>query len=498
MDLSTILLTIVICLVLFWIRWRIWKMNIFQRYGIPGPKANFITGNLSEFIKKKNKCFAEWREKYGNIFGFFLGGKPCIACFDTELIKLLQIKEFKIFSNRDVLLPDAGISHKLVNHALPLAKDKNWKNMRSILTFCFSSAKIKKMCNLISDSIQTFMEKIQKQKLKPFDIADFYKKLTFDIICRITFGIKTNVQNEETNKFVNSVHKIFTVDFDILVTLSICFPEFEPIPTYIRRIKDVIIDTMNYPSFKFVFESIQKFVSTRKETRYHSSDILQIMIEAEDDTNPIKSLTEKQIIANAVTFLAAGYDTSSSALSFCSYRLAQNPEIQEKVRLEINENVKNNKSIEYADLMNFKYLDYVISETLRLHPVSALTVNRICSEDFKYKDITIPRGTTIIFPLPSLHTNESFWQEPEKFNPDRFLHKNEVTNDSLIYQPFGAGPRSCIGVRLAQTVMKLTLANLIRYFKIELHGNSDIEEDNSLFVIHPKNGVNIKVFPITS
>lgn len=471
-------------------------MNLFQRYGIPGPKPHFLLGNIREFNDKKIKCFEEWEKKYGKMFGFFLGSKPYLICLDVEFIKIMQIKEFKHFANRDAVLPDGGVSHKLALNALVLQKDEEWKVSRSIISTSFSSAKIKNMSSLMEEPIDMFLKNIEKQKEETFDIVEFYKKLIFDIICRTIFGIKTNVQKGENSKLIQSSYRILKKDTsDILINLSICFTESEPIPTYLRNIVDAIRNRLNYPSDRFVFENCYQIIQSRKKSEHNPPDLLHTMIEAEDK---IKKLTTDAVIANAAMFMVAGFDTTSNAISWCTHFVAHHPEIQEKIRQEINTHIQNKKEIEYADLQKFQFLDQVISETLRLSTVSVFTISRTCSEDFKYKDMIIPKGVAITVPIPLLHRDPNYWPEPCKFDPDRFSSSNRGNIDPAVYQPFGAGPRMCVGMRMAQTIVKLTVAKLIREFKIEPVGPKEMEEDYSLFVIHPKNGVLVKAIPINS
>ncbi|XP_067140690.1 cytochrome P450 3A41-like isoform X3 [Centruroides vittatus] len=495
-----LLLAVFVCFITLWISWRKRKMSIFQRYGIPGPKPNFLTGNLLEYNEKRNKCFDEWIEKYGNVVGFFFGGKPWVICRDLELVKHIQIKDFKSFLNRDFLLPDGGIPNNQMLKSLIFQNDEDWKISRNILSTSFSTAKLKMMSTLMFKPINIFLEKINKQKKSPFDIAKYYKKLTFDIIGRTAFGIQTNVQNEETSKFVQSIYGLLEVDSaDLLSLLSICFPEMEPVPTYLRMISDKIKYVINYPSSRLAFDTCRQIVLSRKKSGYHPPDLLQIMIDAECETDGVvKKLSTDNIVANAVMIMVAGYDTTSTMLAWCTYYLVKYPEKQEKIRQEINENIENNQQIEYADLSKLKYLDQIISETLRLRPVSAITINRICSEDFRYKNITIPKGVTVTIPAPSMHKDVNYWKDPENFDPDRFSCKTAGQIDQTIYQPFGAGPRGCIGMRMAQTVMKLTLANLIRSYKLEACGSLEAEEEFSLFIIRPKNGVIVKATAISS
>ncbi|XP_067139855.1 cytochrome P450 3A28-like [Centruroides vittatus] len=210
--LYAIILVTVICLTFLWIRWRINKLNVFKRCGIPGPEPEFLTGNLKEFNLDRMKCTKEWFEKYGKIFGFFLGAKPYIMCSDIEFLKIMQIKEFKNFCGRDRILPDMGISHESVKYIMALQKGIKWKNIRSVMTNCFTSQKIKMMSTAIHDPTVAFIEKIKKENGKPLDIAQSYKGLVFNIMVKLLFSAKFNEENEEYNKIVHCLDYLLQND----------------------------------------------------------------------------------------------------------------------------------------------------------------------------------------------------------------------------------------------------------------------------------------------
>ncbi|XP_023223394.1 cytochrome P450 3A24-like [Centruroides sculpturatus] len=475
-------------------------MSLFQSYGIPGPKPNFFFGNLIEYNKDRDKCIERWLQQYGKMFGFYLGGKPFLVCSDVEFLKLSLIKESYNFYNRDVVLPDAGIPHDSVKHTLGVQADEKYKNLRSILSTCFSTGKIKMTTTLMSSPIKVFLRNVKKQGDKPFDISTLCKKLVFDIVCTSAFGVTTNVQNNETSKFVESVDVAFSVDSsDILAAVTICFPEIAPIYTFLRHKIDTLKYMLNLPSVTLIYETCQKIVTSRRNLDTVPQDMLQTLIDAEDDSVvEMKKLPDNFVIANAMMFMVTANDTTSVTMSWCIKHLAGNPEIQEKVREEIRNNVSENVDIQYSDLSNFQFLDQVISETLRFWPFTPIGVNRICSEVYRYKDINIPKGCTITIPIQILQNDPAYWREPDKFNPYRFSSEEMQKIDSIIYQPFGAGHRICMGQRLARTVIKLILANLIRSFKLEKYGDDENEREYHLFYYFPKNGINVKATPLSS
>ncbi len=132
--------------------------------------------------------------------------------------------------------------------------------------------------------------------------------------------------------------------------------------------------------------------------------------------------------------------------------------------------------IDYDNIHTFKYLDAVVSETLRLYP-PATSVEREASEDYLLGDagIKVPKNTVIHIATYSLHRDPQYFNDPEKFMPERFLAENR-THDPFAYLPFGAGPRNCVGMRLALMECKLALMHAVHKFKFTLSSNTKVTQ----------------------
>ena len=136
-----------------------------------------------------------------------------------------------------------------------------------------------------------------------------------------------------------------------------------------------------------------------------------------------KTFDEIVVVATAIVFLVAGYDTTAATLAFALYQLAKNPEVQEKLRTEIQEvtNGYLEKNLCYDDLQTMTYLDQVINETLRLHnPVGAL--NRTTTKDYMMPetDLIIPKGLGVWINVMAIHFDENHYANPHDFDPDHF------------------------------------------------------------------------------
>ena len=154
-------------------------------------------------------------------------------------------------------------------------------------------------------------------------------------------------------------------------------------------------------------------------------------------------------------FLLAGFDTSSNTLAFTLYHLVLNPYVQDKLRSEIKEAVESNSNKPlYGIVQNIEYLDCVIKEGQRLCS-TAPHVNRECAEDYELNGIRIPAGTMILIPMYFMHRDPEAWENPEKYDPERFRGPAKEARHAFQFLPFGGGPRNCIGMRFALMEIKM-------------------------------------------
>lgn len=202
-----------------------------------------------------------------------------------------------------------------------------------------------------------------------------------------------------------------------------------------------------------------------KKNNIRRNDFLQIIHEAKIDGN---DMTIEEIAAQAFLFLLAGFETSSSVATFAVYEMAINLDMQDRVRTEINEVLKkHDDKLTYDSIFEMKYLDMIFKETLRKYPVLDMQI-RYCVKDYQVTgtDLVIPEKTMVFVSSGALHHDERFFENPDKFDPERFLPENEKNIQSYAYIPFSEGPRICIGSRFGIMQTKIILINIIRNFKL--------------------------------
>ncbi|XP_029801599.1 cytochrome P450 3A19-like [Suricata suricatta] len=255
---------------------------------------------------------------------------------------------------------------------------------------------------------------------------------------------------------------IFT-GFPLLFFFTVIFPFLTPVFE--------ILNIWMFP--KRVTEFFTKSVTRMKESRLkdkqkHRVDLLQLMINSQnsEEIDTHKALSDLELVAQSIIFIFAGYEATSTSLSFLVYELATHPDVQQKLQEEIDVTFPNKAPPTYDALVQMEYLDMVLNETLRLYPIGG-RLERVCKKDVEISGVFIPKGTVVMVPTYTLHRDPSLWPEPNEFHPERFNKKNKDSINPYIYLPFGTGPRNCIGMRFAVMNMKFAIVRLLQNFSFK-------------------------------
>jgi len=248
----------------------------------------------------------------------------------------------------------------------------------------------------------------------------------------------------------------------------------------------------------FFKDVVSGTVKVRDEQGIVRPDMIQLMMETRDKTKgPEFDINE--MTAQAFVFFLAGFDTVSTAMCFMAHEIGVNPDVQSKLREEIEDVLKQtNGKPTYEAINRMKYLDAVVTETLRLYPLAAF-LDRICIKETKLppatsdrEPITLKPGDIVWFPSFALHRDPKHYPQPNKFDPERFINGNV---DNSLYMPFGIGPRICIGNRFALMEAKIMLFHLLWRCDLEpdVKTNIPMVLNKKAFVMMAENGFWLKL-----
>jgi cytochrome P450 len=219
-------------------------------------------------------------------------------------------------------------------------------------------------------------------------------------------------------------------------------------------------------------DAVEYIISQRRRTPSESADLLSMLLSARDEETG-EGMTDDQLRVEVTTFLLAGQETTSLALTWTWYLLSQHAGAQTRLEQELD-TVLDGRPPEYADLASLPYARMVIDEALRLYP-PAWGFSRQALSDDQLGGFHLPRGW-LAFVVPYvLHRLPAFWPDPEAFDPDRFSPERSADRPKFVYIPFGAGPRQCIGNQFALIEAQLIVATLAQRYRLHLVPGHTVE-----------------------
>jgi cytochrome P450 family 6 len=191
----------------------------------------------------------------------------------------------------------------------------------------------------------------------------------------------------------------------------------------------------------FFLNSFLQTFEHREKNNIKRNDFVSLLLGLKN------SYTPTELAAEGLLVFTGGSETSSTLIMFTCYELALNLDIQQRLRDEINSGLEENDGkLTYEMLYSLKYLDMVVSESLRKYPPIPGNLRK-CTKDYTVPgtSMTISKGTSVQIFSYSLHRDPEYYPEPDKFDPERFTPENSKARNPFTYLPFGEGPRNCIG-----------------------------------------------------
>ena len=211
---------------------------------------------------------------------------------------------------------------------------------------------------------------------------------------------------------------------------------------------------------------IYRMIAERRKDPRDRGDLLSMLLATVDSEDGTGGMTDEQVRDECVTVMLAGHETTANALSFALWELARNPDVQERLYQESHATLAG-RTPDAEDYAKLPYAAQVFAEAIRLYPPVWVTA-RTAAERYEYRGITIPKGAILLAPQIVAHRDPRFWEDPLRFDPQRFTDENKSRRPRFSYFPFGAGARQCIGEGLAWMEGVLILASVVSHWKLSL------------------------------
>uniref|UniRef100_A0A1I8NYI9 Cytochrome P450 n=1 Tax=Stomoxys calcitrans TaxID=35570 RepID=A0A1I8NYI9_STOCA len=479
MELTTSLWYILITLI-FGIIFVLKKnLNYWKDLGIPHEEPHALFGNMSGLRTKLS--FGEILTRYyakfkgsGPFAGIFVGQRPGAVVLDKELIKRILIKDFTQFTDRGLYYNQE--SDPLTGHLFLVDGDR-WRSMRNKLSPTFTSGKMKYMYPTLLKVSDSFVATMASKALENplVEIRSLLARYTVDIIGSVAFGIECNSLKNEEDKFLQLGRKSVEQPRHNALVMGL----IDSFPRLSRLLGMRIIPEDVH---EFFMATIKDTVKYREMNNIQRNDFLNILIELKnnsEDKSGLGGMTIEELAAQVFVFFLAGFETSATTMAYALYELAQNQDLQQRLRDEVNEAFEQHQgsaAIPYETIMSLTFMDQVLAETLRKYPLVPVLFRQALNDyavpgNPKY---VIKKGIPIFIPVLGIQHDVEFYANPQEFDPDRFLPDLVKQRDPMEWLPFGDGPRNCIGMRFAKMQSRLGLACAIRNFRFTVCPKTEI------------------------
>lgn len=254
-----------------------------------------------------------------------------------------------------------------------------------------------------------------------------------------------------------------------------------------------VLPTQRNREFKNAVETLNgvmmRIIEQHREAGL-SSDLLSMLMEARD-TETGEGLSDRQLRDECMTLFLAGHETTAVGLTWLWSLLTKHPEVEWRLRKEISE-VLGDRTPTPTDLPKLKYTQMVWDETLRLYPPAWLVARESYAPDV-IDGYPIPAKATLVVCSYALHRSPQFWDEPDRFDPERFSPDRNQGRPRHAYIPFGAGQRMCIGNNFANMEAQVIIPMMLQRFRIQVLDATNLEPE-PLITLRPKGGVLARLY----
>ncbi|XP_072938293.1 cytochrome P450 6k1-like isoform X2 [Epargyreus clarus] len=441
------------------------------------------------------RMYEQFKEPYVGIWLFW---RPSLIVNSPEIAKNILVKDSALFRNRFV---HSGSTDPIGKLNIFTLNDPLWSQIRKRLSVLFTGSKMRGLQNLVTKKSNELVERIEneRKKSKFVDMRMLFTDYTTDVIGTASFGVVSDATLTGESALRN-VTKDF-MKFDIYRGLCWCSVFFFPEMVNVFRFSLFPKQTTEY--LRKVFRTIVDQRGGFETKVTEPKDLVDVLIKIKQDNHNSEDfdMTEDMMVAQASVFLQGGFDTTATTLTFALYELAYHPEIQEKLRKELQEaKEKHGDNLLEANVLSqLTYLNCVINEGLRKYPIMGW-LDRVSTVDYKIDDhLTITAGTPVYVNAVGMHYDPDIYPEPDTFNPDRFLPENEGNIKPYSYLPFGEGPRKCIGQRFGLSNARHALAAVMLKYELRVIPNtprpSEVKLERKGLFLSPEETLSVEFVP---
>ncbi|WP_349371183.1 cytochrome P450 [Salinarimonas sp.] len=387
---------------------------------------------------------------------------------------------------RRVLLDNAAnyrkdeLTRRVIGPGLFTAEGEDWRMLRRTLAPMFSARTVASFGEAMAAASHRLVRRVARREGRTLDMAVETTRLTLDVLERTIF---THGLQRDPDALGRAITRLFDAVGPIDPMDVLGMPDWLP---RLGRIQA-------RPSIAFFEKVVSELIATRR-ARVEAGeavprDLLTLLLEARDPETG-QGLSDIDVSANIVTFIAAGHETTANLLTWAFYLISQDETVRARLEAEVDA-VLGGEPVTAEHAARLPYAKAVLEETMRLYPPAAFMSREAIKED-RIEGLRLPAGSIVMIAPWVVHRHKLLWDDPDVFDPGRFLSPRRETIDRYAYLPFGAGPRVCIGNTFSMQEALIALAETVRLVRLDLDPAHRIEPVQRV-TLRPRGGLPMRV-----
>ncbi|KAK2381679.1 cytochrome P450 84A1 [Trifolium repens] len=440
----------------------------------PGPKGLPIIGNMLMMDQLTHRGLARLAKKFGGFCHLQMGAIHIVAISTPEMAREVLQTQDSVFSNRPANIAITYLTYDRADMAFA-NYGPFWRQMRKICVMKLFSRKRAESWASVREEVEAMIQTVASKAGSPINLGALIFSLTRSITFKAAFGSNLNKGQEEFMGILQEFSKLFGA-FDIAEFIPwlgwFNGQDFNKRLASARKALDVFID-------EIIDDHVTKKNNMKNKDIENEADVdmvdelMDFLDEGDSAAAEISQsglkLTRDNIKALIMDVMFGGTETVASVIEWALAELMKSPNDLQKVQQELTDVIGLDRRFNETDLEKLTYLKCIIKETLRLHPPIPLLLHET-AEDTNIAGYFVPKSTRVWINAWAIGRDKGAWDEPEKFNPSRFLNDGmpDFKGSNFEFIPFGSGRRSCPGMQLGLYAVEMTVANLLHCFKWEL------------------------------
>jgi cytochrome P450 len=414
--------------------------------------------------------FTQWARQFGDIFHYRFLHRHIYFLNHPDLIKEVLVTNAPNFIKGEAV----RVNRRIFGKGLVSNEGSSWSQQRRLIQPAFHRNRIETYASIMVAYTERMLSTWQDGETR--NIHEDMMRLALEIVAKSLFSVEIASEKDRVAVALSTL-------MELSAGARMLLPEpLRRIPTAENRRYQHAIDELEDVVYSLIRH--RQTNTSLADSASRPADLLDTLLEARYEDG--SAMPVQQLRDEVMTLLLAGHETTAVSLSWIWFLLSNHPEAEQQLWAELHQ-VLNGRSPTLQDLATLPYTERVVKETMRLYP-PVWAITRTAIKDCEIGGYRVPAKSSVVMSQWVMHRDARYYDEPERFLPNRWLDERYRKAPRFSYFPFGGGPRICIGSSFASTETELVLATIAQKYQIRLVSSDPVQPTPSI-TLRPRNGI---------